>query len=327
MKPSPSRADAPPTTMRALAESMKSGPAPTPAPSASHAAPGFDRRLRAGDWIAATRPRTLVATLVPVLVGLALAWRDGGIAPGVAALTLALGLSIQIATNLANDYFDGRRGADGPDRLGPERLSGQDPSVGAAVWRATVLVLVLAALAGGLLAWIGGWPILLVGIVSLACALGYTAGPFPIAYHGLGELFVFVFFGPVAVAGTYWLQRGAIAADIAMASVPVGCVATAILVVNNLRDIPGDARVGKRTLAVRIGARATRVTWVVLVAVALVTALVVAGPVVLLALPLALYEARSLFRRDGRALNASLAGSARLHLVLGALIAIGVAIA
>jgi 1,4-dihydroxy-2-naphthoate octaprenyltransferase len=167
---------------------------------------------------------------------------------------------------------------------------------------------------------------LLVGVASLACALAYTAGPFPIAYHGLGELFVFVFFGPVAVAGTYWLQRGAIADDVATASIPVGCVATAILVVNNLRDIPGDARVGKRTLAVRIGPRATRVGWVVLVAVALVTALVVAGPVVLLALPLALYEARALFLRDGRALNASLAGTARLHLVLGALIALGVTI-
>ena len=234
------------------------------------------------------------------------------------------GSCIQIATNLANDYYDGRRGADGPDRLGPERLSGQDPELAAAVRRAMVLVLALAALAGGYLVWIGGWPILLIGVVSLACALAYTGGPFPIAYHGLGDLFVFVFFGPVAVAGTYWLQRGAVAGDVVTASIPVGCVATAILVVNNLRDIPGDARAGKRTLAVRIGPRATRAGWVVLVAVALVTAFVVAGPVVLLALPLALYEARALYLREGRALNASLAGTARFHLVLGALIALGV---
>ena len=291
---------------------------------ATHAARGNDRHLSAGDWIAAMRPRTLVATVVPVLVGLALAWRDGSVAPGIAALTLTMGLLIQIATNLANDYYDGRRGADGPDRLGPERLSAQDPRLAAAVGRATVLVLVLATLVIGYLVWIGGWPIVLVGGVSLVCALAYTAGPFPIAYHGLGELFVFVFFGPVAVIGTYWLQRGAFVGDVAMASIPVGCVATAILVVNNLRDIPGDARAGKRTVAVRVGPRATRVGWVALVAVALVTALVVAGPVVLLALPLALYEGRALFLRDGRALNASLGGTARLHLVLGALIALGV---
>jgi 1,4-dihydroxy-2-naphthoate octaprenyltransferase len=293
----------------------------------SHAARAIDRRLGAVDWIAALRPRTLVATVVPVLVGLALAWGDGGVATGLAALTLTMGLLIQIATNLANDYYDGRRGADGPDRLGPERLSAQHPELAAAMWRATVLVLVLAALTSGYLAWIGGWPILLVSVVSLVCALAYTAGPFPIAYHGLGELFVFVFFGPVAVMGTYWLQRGTMPANVALASVPVGCAATAILVVNNLRDIAGDARVGKRTLAVRIGPRATRIGWVILIAIAQATALVVAGPVVLLALPLAVYEARALYLRDGRALNASLGGTARLHLVLGALIALGVTIA
>jgi 1,4-dihydroxy-2-naphthoate octaprenyltransferase len=293
---------------------------------ATHAARGGERRLSAGDWLAATRPRTLVATLVPVMVGLALAWRDGGLAPGLAALTLAIGLLIQVATNLANDYFDGRRGADGPDRLGPERLSGQDPGLAAAIGRATVIVLLLAALVIAYLVSVGGWPVLLVGAVSLLCALAYTAGPFPIAYHGLGDLFVFIFFGPVAVAGTYWLQHRAIPLDILAASIPVGCVATAILVVNNLRDIPSDTRAGKRTMAVRIGPRATRIGWVVLVAVALVTATVVAGPVVLLALPLAAYETRAIFLREGRALNASLAGTARLHLVLGVLIALGVTI-
>jgi 1,4-dihydroxy-2-naphthoate octaprenyltransferase len=193
--------------------------------------------------------------------------------------------------------------------------------------RATVIVLGLAALAIGYLVWVGGWPVIVVGSVSLVCALAYTAGPFPIAYHGLGDLFVFVFFGLVAVTGTYWLQRGAIPTDVILASVPVGCTATAILVVNNLRDIQGDARVGKRTSAVRMGPRATRLGWLALVAVALVMALGVAGPLVLLALPLAFYEARALYRRDGRALNASLAGTARLHLVLGALIAVGVTVA
>jgi 1,4-dihydroxy-2-naphthoate octaprenyltransferase len=293
-------------------------------PPATNAAPDLDRRLRASDWIGALRPRTLVATVVPVMVGLALASRDGGVAPGLAALTLAMGLLIQIATNLANDYYDGRRGADGPDRLGPERLSAQHPELAAAMWRATVLVLALAALTVGCLAWIGGWPILLVGIVSLACALAYTAGPFPLAYHGLGDLFVFVFFGLVAVSGTYWLQRGAVTASVLTASIPVGCVATAILVVNNLRDIASDARVGKRTLAVRIGPPATRILWVVLIGIATVTAFLVAGPVVLLALPFAVHETRALYRRDGRALNASLAGTARLHLVLGVSIALGV---
>jgi 1,4-dihydroxy-2-naphthoate octaprenyltransferase len=306
---------------------MEIGAAPTTVPSPIDDGQGIDRRLRASDWIAATRPRTLVATFVPVLVGLALAWRDGGVRPGVAAVTLALGLLIQIATNLANDYFDGRRGADGPDRLGPKRLSAQDPALAAAIGRATALVVVLAAIAGLSLVSVGGWPILVIGVVSLLCALAYTGGPYPIAYHGLGDVFVFVFFGPVAVLGTYWLQRATVSTEAALASVPVGCVATAILMVNNLRDIAGDARVGKRTLAVRIGARATRAGWVVMVAVGLMTAFAVAGPIVLLVAPLAAYEARALYRRDGRALNASLAGTARLHLVLGLAMAIGLGVA
>jgi 1,4-dihydroxy-2-naphthoate polyprenyltransferase len=296
-------------------------------------------------WLAAARPRTLAAAFVPVIVGLALAARaDGAAAPvavagGVldgicplrrggldlplAALTLATALLIQIATNLANDYFDFAHGADGPGRLGPQRLSATGHAV--AIRHAMVGVVVLAAAAGLYLVARGGWPILVIGVASLISAIAYTGGPFPLAYHGLGDVFVFAFFGPVAVGGTYLLQRGVIAPAVLLAAVPVGCLAMAILVVNNLRDVDGDRRVGKRTLAVRIGARATRVQYVGLLAVAFASVVLLGAWLPLLAAPLAAWEGVSLWRRRGAELNASLAGTARLHLVFGLLLAVGIA--
>jgi 1,4-dihydroxy-2-naphthoate octaprenyltransferase len=286
---------------------------------------------RARPWLAAARPRTLPAAIVPVVVGLALAARSGPIDVGVAGATLAAALLIQIGTNLANDYYDFVAGADTSERLGPRRITQAGLAAPATVRAAAFAVLAAAGLLGCGLVAVGGWPIALIGAASLVAAVAYTGGPWPLAYHGLGDVFVFVFFGVVAVTGTVLLQTGAVSGLALVASLPVGCLATAILVVNNLRDIATDARAGKRTLAVRIGAAATRRQYALLVTAPflVVAALAVPlGPVVLIplaALPLAVAEVRALGRRAGAELNASLAGTARLHLVVGVLLAVGLA--
>ncbi|MCC6849443.1 MAG: 1,4-dihydroxy-2-naphthoate polyprenyltransferase [Deltaproteobacteria bacterium] len=281
-------------------------------------------------WLAAARPRTLPAAIVPVVVGLAFAARTHALDAGVAVVTLVAALLIQIGTNLANDYYDFVAGADTHERLGPRRITQAGLAAPATVRAAAFVVLAAAGLAGAYLVAVGGWPILLIGMASLAAAVAYTGGPFPLAYHGLGDLFVFVFFGVVAVAGTVWLQTGALAASVLAPSLPVACLATAILVVNNLRDIATDARAGKRTLAVRLGAAATRAEYVALVAApyAVVGAVAAATGAAGLLLPfatapLAVREARAIFRRAGAELNASLAGTARLHLLFGVLLAAG----
>jgi 1,4-dihydroxy-2-naphthoate polyprenyltransferase len=282
-------------------------------------------------WLAAARPRTLSAAFAPVLVGLAVAMREQPLHWPTAAATLCAALLIQVGTNLANDYYDFVNGADTPDRLGPPRITQAGLAAPAAVRRVALTVLALAAVIGAYLVTIGGWPILTIGVLSLVCSLAYTGGPWPLASHGLGEVFVFLFFGVLAVNGTVWLQTGRLSTLALCASLPVACLVTAILVINNLRDIPTDARAGKRTLAVRIGATATRGEYLLLVTAAFLCPPLLsrlAGPGVLLALaalPLALGEARALWRRTGAELNRSLAGTARLHLVFGVLLAIGLA--
>ncbi len=289
----------------------------------------FPKRLSV--WIAASRPRTLTAAIVPVMVGLAIASRVRRIDWIVAIVTLAAALLIQIGTNLANDYYDFVKGADSHDRVGPQRVTQAGLVAPATVRNATFGVLGVAAILGLYLVSVGGWPILLVGVFSIICAIAYTAGPWPLAYHGLGEVFVFIFFGVVAVNGTVFLQTRQLDALALAASVPVSCLVTAILVVNNLRDIASDARSGKRTVAVRIGAEATKVEYFALVCTAFISLLmlsVMAGPRTLLALgalPLAVRDMTALRRREGAALNASLAGAARLHLVFGALLSLGLA--
>lgn len=282
-------------------------------------------------WLAATRPRTLPAAIVPVVVGLACAARSGPIDAGVAVVTLVTAVLIQIGTNLANDYYDFVAGADTSERVGPMRITQAGLAAPTTVRAAAFAVLALATLTGGWLVAIGGLPIALVGIASLLAAVAYTGGPWPLAYHGLGDVFVFVFFGVVAVNGTVFLQSGAVTPLSLAVSLPVACLATAILVVNNLRDLATDARAGKRTLAVRIGARATRTQYLLLVTVPFLVAPLLAPSVgwsmlvVLAAVPFAVREVRELFARSGAALNASLAGTARLHLLVGVLLALGLA--
>jgi 1,4-dihydroxy-2-naphthoate polyprenyltransferase len=288
---------------------------------------------RAQAWGAAVRPRTLSAAVVPVAVGTAVAARAGHARPGVALAALATAVLLQVGTNLVNDWGDFRRGADGPDRLGPRRAVQSGWLTPAEVLAGAAIAFVAAASIGGWLVARGGWPIAAIGIGSLVAAVAYTAGPFPLAYHGLGEAFVFLFFGPLAVCGTELVQAGQASRLGLLASLPVGCLAAGILLVNNVRDVDGDRRAGKRTLVVRLGRRAGRALYAGAVGLAFLGATALAAwlsdPVVLLpwlAAPLAAAPLGAVVRHtDGPALNAALAATARLHLAFGLLLAAGLA--
>jgi 1,4-dihydroxy-2-naphthoate polyprenyltransferase len=205
-------------------------------------------------WLMAARPRTLTAAIVPVWIGTAVAIRDGALAPLPALAALLGAILIQIGTNLANDYFDAAKGAD-KERRGPVRVT-QAGLVPPGRMRAAIgITFGLAVLCGLYLAFVGGWPIVVIGLLSIASGLAYTGGPYPLGYHGLGDLFVFVFFGLIATVGTYYVQALRVSALSVWAAVPMGCLTVAILVANNLRDIDSDRRAGKRTLVARYGRR------------------------------------------------------------------------
>lgn len=288
-------------------------------------------RMRA--WLRAARPRTLGASLIPVAVGGALAHAEGALRPGVWAGCAAAALALQVGVNLANDAQDFLSGIDTGARRGPARATQAGWLPAGDVLRAAHACFALAAALGAWLAWVGGWPILAVGVLSIGAALGYSAGPFPLASHGLGELAAFAFFGVVAVTGSTYLHTQAISAAALAASVPIGCLAAALMAVNNLRDLETDRVAGKRTLAVRLGPRLTRAGYAALVAAAFAAAPLIAAAtgrrlalLPWLALPLAALTVRALARaRTGAAFNRALAGTARLHTVYGALLAAGIA--
>ncbi len=284
-------------------------------------------------WALATRPRTLVAGVVPVAVGGALAWREGTFAllPTLAALVGAL--FIQVGTNLVNDYYDFKRGADTAERLGPPRATQRGWLTPRAVISGALVCFALAMLVGLYLVSVGGLPILCIGLVSILAGFAYTGGPFPLGYNGLGDVFVLVFFGFVAVGGTYFLNAHAVNAVTFVAALPVGLLGVGLLAVNNTRDAKTDAAAGKRTLVVRFGVAFGKAEYVACV---VLSALVPVGLVVarlatpwallpLLALPLAIPPVRVLFTQTGSALNQALAGTARLQLVFGVLFALGLA--
>ncbi len=240
-------------------------------------------------------------------------------------------LLLQVLSNFANDYFDSAKGADTAERLGPTRAVAAGLLSPRAMRWGMATVAALTALVGAYLVMIGGWPILAVGAASLLAAVLYTGGPFPFGYHGLGDLFVFIFFGLVAVAGTYFVQTGTFSTEVLVVAAPVGALITAILVVNNLRDIGTDAKAGKRTLAVMIGARNTRLQFVILLVFAYAAPILIwlgfeRGPAVLLpllSLPLAAKRAISIYSATGTALNPLLAGTAQLSLRYSLLLSLG----
>lgn len=204
-------------------------------------------------WIEAARPKTLPAAVIPVMVGTALAAAHRTADYGKAAICLGFALLVQIGTNFANDYFDFVKGADTAARVGPRRAVAAGLISPRTMLLATWLVLGLAFLVGLLLVREGGWILLPIGVVSIGCAIAYTGGPFPLGYNGLGDVFVFIFFGLVAVDATFYVQAGELSADATSCAAAVGLLAANILVANNYRDAETDARAGKRTLVVRFG--------------------------------------------------------------------------
>jgi 1,4-dihydroxy-2-naphthoate octaprenyltransferase len=280
-------------------------------------------------WLAAARPRTLPAAIVPVAVGTACVAAVGRVAWLPALAALAGSLAIQIGTNFANDVFDAERGADGPDRIGPTRAVSAGLISAASMKRAMVIAFAIAAAFGLYLVTVGGWPICVVGVLSILSGIAYTGGPYPLGYHGLGDVFVMVFFGIVAVCGTAFVQLGHVPGLAALAALPVGALATAILVVNNLRDRATDARVGKRTLAVRLGRRGVLVEYVGLLALAYAIPAGIAfchhwAALPLVTAPLAIARVRALLRATtGPEFNDCLAGTAKLMMLHGVLFAVG----
>ena len=290
---------------------------------------------RVGAWVHACRIPTLSAAVVPVLVGTVLAWRHDHLAPVTALAALIGAIAIQIGTNLANDLYDYGKGADSPARIGPPRVIPRGWLTVEEVRAGMVAAFGIATAAGAYLIAVGGWPILAIGLASIGAGVLYTAGPFALAYVGLGDLFVFLFFGLVAVLGTYYVQAGELDPEAWIAAIPVGTLATAILVVNNLRDIETDRAADKRTLAARIGRRATRAEFATLLAAAFVVPIALwaqglRSAWVLLPLGTTTLAARTLQtvfeHEDGPRLNGALIDTAQLHLLFGLLFAAGLAL-
>ena len=284
-----------------------------------------------GAWVLAIRPRTLPAALAPVAVGCALAHAEDAFRLRPALAAFAGALLLQIAVNLANDYFDYQKGVDTAERLGPVRVTQSGMIAPSVVKGAMIATLAIAGLIGIYLMAVGGWPIALIGAASVAGVLGYSGGPFPLASHGLGDVCVFIFFGPVAVIGTYYVQALTFSASALAMALPPGFLITAILVVNNLRDIQTDRKAGKRTLAVMIGPANTRREYALLLGLAYLVPLIAkaAGAysgwilLPLTSLPLALRCGQLISSAAGKDLNQGLGQTAMLALVFSLLLATG----
>jgi 1,4-dihydroxy-2-naphthoate polyprenyltransferase len=280
-------------------------------------------------WVQGARPRTLVAAVCPVLVGTAAAAAEGPVVAWRAAAALVVAVALQIGVNYANDYSDGLRGADTPDRLGPVRLTATGLAAPAAVRRAAAIAFGVAAAAGLALAVAVDLRLLLVGVAAIAAAVLYTGGPRPYGYAGFGEVAVLAFFGVVATCGSAYVQLERVPAVAVAASLVVGLGAVAILLANNVRDIEGDRLAGKRTLAVRLGRPRARDLYTAVVAAMFAAAALlglVRPPVLvtLAALPLAVAPVRLVRTRgDGPGLIAALGATARLQLAVSLLLAAG----
>jgi 1,4-dihydroxy-2-naphthoate octaprenyltransferase len=283
-------------------------------------------------WTLAARPRTLPAAVAPVVVGTALAIRDEAFALLAALACLLAALLLQIASNFANDLGDFERGADTPERVGPLRMTTAGLLSARDVKRGMLVALGVAALLGVYLIVIGGWPILAVGVLSMLAAVAYTYGPIPFGYYGLGDLATFVFFGVIAVVGTYYVQAQAAPPLVWLASIPMGALVTAILIVNNVRDADTDRAAGKRTLAVVLGRRGARIEYVVMLFLAYAVPVILwlaydMRPFVLLpllTLPLAVKHTRAVWTVTGPKLNKTLGGTAQLAVLYALAFAVGI---
>ena len=295
-----------------------------------------DRPERSGRaWLLAIRPRTLPAAAAGVVMGCALAWYDGAFKPGAALACLAPALLLQIGSNLANDVFDYEHGLDTAERLGPTRVTQAGLLSPGQVKTGMGVVFGLAVLAGLYLVWLGGWPVVVIGGASILTAVFYTAGPFPLGYYGLGDLLVFIFFGLVSVVGTYYVQTGTVTAAAGWMSVPPGLIVTAILVVNNLRDLENDRQGRKRTLAVFLGRRGTQLEYLLCILIAYLIILVLAwrgffpwsSLLSFLSLPLAIQAAWMVLTQSGRPLNAALGRTGQAALACSLLFWLGLLLA
>ncbi len=282
-------------------------------------------------WLLAARPKTLPAAIAPVLIGIVMAHESGGFDLWAAVAALLGAVLIQVGTNFANDYFDFKSGADEGNRLGPMRVTQAGLVSPTAMKTATTMVFLLAVLCGTYLVWRAGWPIVIVGSLAVLFGLMYTGGPYPLGYNGLGEIFVLVFFGPVAVAGTYYVQTLSFSEPAVMAGLAPGLLSVAILSVNNLRDIDGDRMAGKRTLAARFGRRFARIEYALAVIVASVIPVLMYlryhdhqwAMLTVLVIPLALPSIAKMFFSSGRDINPVLAATGQLLLTYSLLFAIG----
>jgi 1,4-dihydroxy-2-naphthoate octaprenyltransferase len=283
-------------------------------------------------WIDSARPKTLPAAIGPVVVGAALAYGDGFFDAVTLAVTLLCAVLIQVGTNLANDYYDFVKGADTAERVGPVRATQAGLVSPRQMRNAFVGVFAAACLLGAYLVVKGGWPIAVIGVVSIVCAVAYTAGPLAIAYVGLGEVFVLVFFGPVAVGGTYYLLAGGINQAAIIAGLGPGLLSTAILAVNNFRDIETDKAAGKKTLAVRFGYGFGRAEYIFCVVVGCLVPMYLSIAVggryfcnlAAAALPAAVFPIRTVCARpSAEDLNTVLAQTGRVLMVYCVLFAVG----
>lgn len=282
-------------------------------------------------WVQAARPKTLWASVAPVVIGSAMAFESGGLHI-MSALSALLGaVLIQIGTNFANDYFDFHKGADSTDRLGPTRVVQAGLVQPPAMKTAFIAVFALAVVPGAYLIWRAGWPLFVIGVLSILFGILYTAGPYPLGYVGLGELFVIIFFGPVAVGGTYYVQTLQISLPVIISGLAPGLFSVAILTVNNLRDVQSDHRAGKKTLAVRFGVTFSKIEYLLSIAIACLIPLILLlhndkhlysllTSVVLLA---AIPSIKTVFTAEGIVLNHVLESTGKMLLLYSLIFSIG----
>ena len=285
------------------------------------------------NWLIAIRIKTLPAAISPVILGTALAFHDGNSNSFILFMTLLAAVLIQIGANFANDVYDFEKGSDRADRLGPQRATQSGLISPTDMKKAMWKIFALAIGVGFYLAYVGGWPIVIIGLASIAAGISYTGGPYPLGYHGFGDIFVFLFFGLIAVPGTYYLQTGSVTEFSLWLGAVMGMLATAILVVNNLRDRDADIISGKKTLAVRFGETFSKIQFILLVMLPFLLPFhlwrqwnKMSFLLTLFTLPIAVHLIIQLFNNTGADLNKVLAGTARFLFIFTLLLSAGLII-